>query len=136
MVPTEPLLRLQRPKSSMVWLWRIHFLSIRINGFAFFEESIELSRRFRALKVWLSLRYHGLHSFRAAIQQDLDHAQRLGRAIEDSASLELLGPVELSAVCFRHLLDKDASEESAIASIWPYSNALLRVGGCIFRTQN
>ena len=80
-----------------------------VEGFAFFEESIELSRRFRALKVWLSLRYHGLHAFRAAIQQDLDHAQRLAAAIEDSASLELLGPVELSAVCFRHLLGKDAS---------------------------
>ena len=83
-----------------------------VEGFAFFEESIELSRRFRALKVWLSLRYHGLHSFRAAIQQNLDHAHRLAAAIEDSASLELLGPVELSAVCFRHLLNKDASEET------------------------
>ena len=83
-----------------------------VEGFAFFEESIELSRRFRALKVWLSLRYHGLHAFRTAIQQDLDHAQRLAAAIEDSALLELLGPVELSAVCFRHLLDKDASEET------------------------
>jgi glutamate/tyrosine decarboxylase-like PLP-dependent enzyme len=83
-----------------------------VEGFAFFEESIELSRRFRALKIWLSLRYHGLHAFRAAIQQDLDHARRLAAAIEDSASLELLGPVELSAVCFRHLLNKDASEET------------------------
>jgi glutamate/tyrosine decarboxylase-like PLP-dependent enzyme len=34
------------------------------------------------------------------------------RAIEDSALLELLSPVELSAVCFRHLLDKDVSEEA------------------------
>jgi len=83
-----------------------------VEGFTFFEESIELSRRFRALKLWLSLRYHGLHSFRAAIQQNLDHAQRLAAAIEDSASLELLGPVELSAVCFRHLLNNDASEET------------------------
>jgi aromatic-L-amino-acid/L-tryptophan decarboxylase len=81
-----------------------------VEGFAFFEESIELSRRFRALKLWLSLRYHGLRSFRAAIRQNLDHAQRLAAAIEDSAVLELLGPVELSAVCFRHLLNKDASE--------------------------
>jgi aromatic-L-amino-acid/L-tryptophan decarboxylase len=81
-----------------------------VEGFAFFEESIELSRRFRALKLWLSLRYHGLRCFRAAIRQNLDHAQRLA-AIEDSAVLELLGPVELSAVCFRHLLNKDASEQ-------------------------
>jgi aromatic-L-amino-acid decarboxylase len=83
-----------------------------VEGFAFFEESIELSRRFRALKVWLSLRYHGLNAFRAAIQQDLDHAQYLAAAIDDSQSLELLGPVELSAVCFRHLLNEDASEET------------------------
>jgi aromatic-L-amino-acid decarboxylase len=83
-----------------------------VEGFAFFEESIELSRRFRALKLWLSLRYHGLGAFRAAIQQNLDHTQRLVGAIERSPSLELLGPVELSAVCFRHILNEDASEEA------------------------
>jgi len=82
-----------------------------VEGFAFLEESIELSRRFRALKVWLSLRYHGLQAFRAAIQQDLDHAQRLAKAIQRCSSLELLGPVELSAVCFRHILSEDAAEE-------------------------
>ena len=82
-----------------------------IEGFAFFEESMELSRRFRALKLWLSLRYHGLHSFRAAIQQDLEHAQRLAAAIKDSPPLEVAGPVELSAVCFRHRVKEDASEE-------------------------
>lgn len=35
---------------------------------------MELSRRFRALKLWLSLRYHGLEAFRAAIQKDLDQS--------------------------------------------------------------
>jgi glutamate/tyrosine decarboxylase-like PLP-dependent enzyme len=70
--------------------------------FAFFEESLELSRRFRALKVWLSLRYHGLEAFRAAIGADLQHAQELGAGIRACPELELLAPVELSAVCFRH----------------------------------
>jgi aromatic-L-amino-acid decarboxylase len=83
-----------------------------VEGFAFFEESIELSRRFRALKLWLSLRYHGLSAFRAAIQKDLDHAQRLAAAVRDAPDLELCGPVELSAVCFRHLKSVAASEES------------------------
>jgi aromatic-L-amino-acid/L-tryptophan decarboxylase len=82
-----------------------------IEGFAFFEESIELSRRFRALKLWLSLRYHGLEGFRAAIRQDLDHAQRLAAAIEACPVLERVGPaVELSAVCFRHRVSQDAGE--------------------------
>ncbi|MGZ3688647.1 MAG: pyridoxal phosphate-dependent decarboxylase family protein [Bdellovibrionota bacterium] len=83
----------------------------RIEGFAFFEESIELSRRFRGLKVWLSLRYHGLEGFRAAIQRDLDHAQRLASAIDATPGLERLAPVELSAVCFRHRLSEESSEE-------------------------
>jgi glutamate/tyrosine decarboxylase-like PLP-dependent enzyme len=71
-------------------------------GFAFFEESTELSRRFRALKIWLSLRYHGLEAFRTAIRTDLEHARQLTDRIRNAPELELLAPVELSAVCFRY----------------------------------
>ena len=79
-----------------------------VEGFAFFEESAELSRRFRALKLWLSLRYHGIGQFRAAIRKDLEHAQLLARLIMAEPTLELLAPVELSTVCFRW---KDAPEQ-------------------------
>lgn len=72
-----------------------------VEAFAFFEESLELSRRFRALKLWLSLRYHGLAAFRDSIHADLRHAQALAAAIRGTEQLELLAPVELSAVCFR-----------------------------------
>src|SRR6185437_13885290 len=74
-------------------------------------ESMELSRRFRALKIWLSLRFHGLQAFRDAIRLNLDQAQRLAAAVESRAELELVGPVELSAVCFRHLVSNRASED-------------------------
>jgi glutamate/tyrosine decarboxylase-like PLP-dependent enzyme len=73
-----------------------------VEGFAFFEESLELSRRFRALKLWLSLRYHGFAAFRESIRADLTHAQRLVEAIRKEAQLELVAPAELSAVCFRY----------------------------------
>jgi glutamate/tyrosine decarboxylase-like PLP-dependent enzyme len=72
-----------------------------LESFMFFEESIELSRRFRALKVWLSVRFHGLSAYRASIREDLELAQKLSRLIEEADDLELLAPVELSAVCFR-----------------------------------
>lgn len=72
-----------------------------IEGFAFFEESMELSRRFRALKLWLSVRYHGLGAFREAIAEDLRLAQFLAAEIDIDNRLERLAPVELSAVCFR-----------------------------------
>ena len=82
-----------------------------IEGFAFFEESLELSRRFRALKLWLSLRYHGLAAFRESIRKDLTHAQRLADAVRNNSHLELMAPVELSAVCFRHRALGGTSEE-------------------------
>lgn len=71
-------------------------------AFAFFEESVELTRRFRALKLWMSLQYHGRAAFRAAIARDLGHAQMLAEAVAARPELELLAPVPLSAVCFRH----------------------------------
>ena len=82
-----------------------------IEGFAFFEESMELSRRFRALKLWLSLRYHGLQAFRETIRMNLEQAQRLAAEVKSHAELELGAPVELSAVCFRHLVSDRATEE-------------------------
>jgi aromatic-L-amino-acid decarboxylase len=82
-----------------------------VEGFAFFEESLELSRRFRALRLWLSLRYHGLQAFRAAIQKDLDLAQRLATAIANRPDMELLARGELSAVCFRYTGTESLPEE-------------------------
>src|SRR5262249_1040599 len=66
---------------------------------------------FRALKAWLSLRFHGLHAFRDAIRLNLDQAQRLAAAVKSRAELELVGPVELSAVCFRHLVSDRTIED-------------------------
>ena len=72
-----------------------------LESFMFFDESMELSRRFRALRLWLSMRYHGRDAFRAAIAEDLSLAQRLAQKITAEPALELLAPISLSAVCFR-----------------------------------
>jgi aromatic-L-amino-acid/L-tryptophan decarboxylase len=82
-----------------------------IEAFAFFEESLDLSRRFRALKLWLSLRYHGFAAFRESIARNLAQARRLAEAIGREPQLELLAPVELSAVCFRHRRGERQSDE-------------------------
>lgn len=94
-----------------------------VEGFAFFEESMELSRRFRALKLWLSLRYHGLSAFREAISRDLANAQRLRERVEAEPGLELLGSGSLSAVCFRYVgegvgrIESDAETDRVNAAI-------------------
>lgn len=72
-----------------------------VEGDVFFEETIELSRRIRALKLWLSLRYHGLDAFRAAIAGNLRQARLLAELIDREPALERLADVQLSAVCFR-----------------------------------
>jgi aromatic-L-amino-acid/L-tryptophan decarboxylase len=78
-----------------------------IEGFAIFEESMELSRPLRALKLWLSLRYFGLRAFQRSIAEDLRLAQVLADAIDADPKLERLAPVALSAVCFRYTADGD-----------------------------
>ena len=92
-----------------------------LESFMFFEESIELSRRFRALKVWLSVRFHGLGAYRDSIREDLELAQRLARLIEEDDALELLAPVKLSAVCFRAIGsssgDLDGFNRSILAAV-------------------
>jgi glutamate/tyrosine decarboxylase-like PLP-dependent enzyme len=50
----------------------------------------------------VSLRCHGLAAFRKSIDNDLQHAQRLGSSIEETPELQLMAPIELSAVCFRY----------------------------------
>lgn len=97
-------------------------------AFAFFDESIELSRRFRALKLWMSLQYHGRAAFRDAIARDLQHAQLLAEVVQAHPELELLAPVPLSAVCFRHRhKDNEAILKRVIARGRVYlSNATIK----------
>jgi aromatic-L-amino-acid/L-tryptophan decarboxylase len=82
-----------------------------VEGFAFFEESIELSRPFRALSLWLSLRYFGLRAFQRSISDDLHLAQVLANFVDAEPKLELLAPVALSAVCFRYIASSDVLDD-------------------------
>ena len=61
----------------------------------------QLSRGFRALKAWMSLKEHGSLKYGRLIQQNIDQARYLGELIEARPELELVAPVELNIVCFR-----------------------------------
>ena len=71
-------------------------------AFAFWNYGVELSRRFRALKIWFTLRYYGTERVAAAISKDNFLAEYLASQIEQSDDFELLAPVELSICCFRY----------------------------------
>jgi aromatic-L-amino-acid/L-tryptophan decarboxylase len=72
-----------------------------IERYAFFDNGIEMSRRFRGLKVWTILKARGVGRIRAAIQHDIELRRRLDERIEAEHHLESLGS-ELSIACFRY----------------------------------
>jgi glutamate/tyrosine decarboxylase-like PLP-dependent enzyme len=72
-------------------------------SFAFFDYGAELSRRFRALKIWMLLRYYGADSIAAAITEDNALAAYFGAQVEAAEDFELLASVELSICCFRYV---------------------------------
>lgn len=61
----------------------------------------DLSRGFRALKTWFTIKVYGTEQIGNIISDTCKLAQYLKKRIEDNPSLELLAPVSLNIVCFR-----------------------------------
>ena len=74
----------------------------RDEAFAFWDYGFELSRPFRALDLWLLLKYAGARRLAQAIERNIACAKPLEKLTRASADFEMLAPVELSIFCFRH----------------------------------
>lgn len=61
----------------------------------------ELSRNFKALKVWMSLKEHGIQKFARIIRQNITQSKYLAMLIEQNSMVELMAPVSTNIVCFR-----------------------------------
>jgi aromatic-L-amino-acid/L-tryptophan decarboxylase len=66
------------------------------------EYGIQLTRGFRALKIWMSLREHGAAKYGRLISQNAAQARYLGELVTKTPELELMAPVDLNIVCFRY----------------------------------
>ncbi|TIV05629.1 MAG: amino acid decarboxylase, partial [Mesorhizobium sp.] len=71
---------------------------------------LQTSRGFRALKIWMALKEHGVEKFGRLIDQNIAQARYLAGLIEAEPALELMAPTTINIVSFRHRLD-DGSEE-------------------------
>lgn len=69
---------------------------------AYSNQGMELSRGFKALKVWMSIKENGIDRYAQLIQQNIEQAAYLGELIQGAKDLELLAPVTLNVVCFAH----------------------------------
>ncbi|HMH24820.1 MAG TPA: pyridoxal-dependent decarboxylase [Puia sp.] len=68
----------------------------------FSNYGMELSRGFKALKVWMLLKEHGIQKYGRLVRQNLEQAQYLGDRVMQSEELELLTDVALNIVCYRY----------------------------------
>ena len=66
----------------------------------FSEYGLELSRSFRALKIWMTIKEHGAEKLGRMISRNVEQAQYLGKLIEKSAHLQLIAPIGLDIVCY------------------------------------
>jgi len=87
------------------------------------EYGPELSRGFRALKIWFTIKAYGSDRLAAVIARNCRQAQHLGAAIAATPALELLAPVGLNIVCFGFRADglargdADALNADIVASL-------------------
>ena len=69
----------------------------------FSDYGVELTRGFRALKVWMAFKVHGVDKLGRLARQNVEQARYLAELVDRSPSLELLAPVALNVVCFRYI---------------------------------
>ena len=117
-----------------------------MSEFAYWDHSPELSRRFRALKIWFVLKLHGTRALQAAIDDNIAAARHLAQLIDASDDFERLAPVPLSIVCFRYKKKDDDFNKRLMVEVQRdgdsyLSNAIIdgrfALRACIvnFRTQ-
>ena len=83
----------------------------------FADRGLQLSRSFRALKVWMSVQTFGMDAFREAVSRTMELAAEAGRYVRARPTLELLAPVSLGIVCFRVKPDEATLDEPSLEAI-------------------
>jgi aromatic-L-amino-acid decarboxylase len=66
----------------------------------FYEHGVQLTRSFRALKLWMSLRIFGLDAFRETIDRGIELAEVVERALRADPSWDVVTPAQLAVVTF------------------------------------
>jgi aromatic-L-amino-acid decarboxylase len=68
----------------------------------FSDYGIELSRGFKALKIWMSMKEHGYKKFGRMVTQNIGQVQYLKSLVLSNPQLELMAPAPLNILCFRY----------------------------------
>jgi aromatic-L-amino-acid/L-tryptophan decarboxylase len=96
------------------------------------EYGIQQTRGFRALKVWMTLKYYGLEGYRRFIDHDLALAEYLARLIREASDFQCWEPQSLSIVCFRYAPRALGGDELRLDSLNKTVLTELQLGGGAF----
>jgi glutamate/tyrosine decarboxylase-like PLP-dependent enzyme len=116
------------PMTAAAYLHDTHLGAPQVN---FSERGIQLTRGFRALKVWMSIETFGLGTFRSAIGQGMDLAERAQELLEGSEVLEVLTPASMGIVSWR-VRPEAIGGEASVAQVHRALQAHLAETGTAF----
>ncbi len=95
------------------------------------DRGLQLSRSFRALKVWLTVGHFGLAAIRREVDRTLDLARFLEARVREDPAFELLSPARLGVVCFR-LAPAAGEDDAAVEARNRAALEALNAGGYAF----
>ncbi|MDE2852478.1 MAG: aminotransferase class I/II-fold pyridoxal phosphate-dependent enzyme [Acidobacteriota bacterium] len=81
------------------------------------DRGLQLSRSFRALKIWMSIQTFGMSAFRRAVSKGMELAKRAELYIRESRTLELQAPASLGMVCMRVNPEGAGLEEETLEDV-------------------
>jgi glutamate/tyrosine decarboxylase-like PLP-dependent enzyme len=91
------------------------------------DYGIQLTRGFRALKVWMSVSYFGMEAFRAGVSRGFELAELAERKLRSMDAWEVVTPAQMGVVCFRR---RDAEE-----AFYPKMHDAMLEGGFALATS-
>ncbi len=77
----------------------------------FSDYGVELSRGFKAFKIWMSLKEHGSKKFGRMVAQNIEQIQYLKSLVNANLKLELTAPAPLNILCFRYIGNMKNNEQ-------------------------
>ena len=78
------------------------------------DHGIQLTRSFRALKLWMTIKVHGMAAIRAAIDRGIDVAEEAEGLLRASGAFDIVTPAQLGIVTFSYRLDGSGADPDAV----------------------
>jgi len=95
------------------------------NEFNFTDHGLQLTRSFRALKLWMSIKVFGMAAFRAAVERGFELAEFTEARLRKMTGWEIVTPAQMGIVCFRYEDADDAAHLRLVQSILKDGFALI-----------